>query len=291
MLKLWGRLLFLSLFFSSALHAQEKIAILVPGFFNIPGQKTNVGLTYFSRTIVRAVQASGYTPVVINDLDPVGSIVQNGERLRVELREIAARHPGAQLTILAHSAGGLYTGYALTVEPSLPIANVVTISTPYAGVELVELLKWIPGYSTVTKVLNLTNLNEFQSQAMQQTLAALRIPQRVRWIALGAAQPVCNLLSCAKAQNQTWLLSLAWRFSDKTGDGVVATESATAKGISVLTQEGTALKIETWPDFVIPLEHWETVLDADFFTLLGVVNTGWIQETQRSIFTQILKQL
>ncbi|MGZ6480124.1 MAG: esterase/lipase family protein [Bdellovibrionales bacterium] len=291
MLKLWGRFLFLTLFFSSALHAQEKIAILVPGFFNIPGQKANAGLTYFSKTIVSAVQAAGYLPIVINDLNPVGSILENGERVRQELNEIAIRYPQAKLTVLAHSAGGFYVGHALTVQPSLPITNVVTISTPYAGAELVELLKRVPGYKTITAALNLTNLNEFQSQSMQQTLASLRIPQHVRWIALGAAQPTCRLLSCAQAQNMSWLLSLAWRFAKMTGDGVVATDSATAKGLSVMSQEGPAMKIETWPDFVIPLEHWEIVLDADFFSIVGVVNTGWIKETQRSVFTQILQQL
>jgi hypothetical protein len=289
--KRYGCLVLLAMFCCSLASAEEKIAVLVPGFFNLPGQKANVGLPYFSTTIVETVRASGYTPVVINDLNPVGSLLENGERVRQELTEIAARYPGAQLTVIAHSAGGLYTGHALTLQPDLPIANVVTISTPYAGVELIELLKWIPGFKTITNVLNLAALQEFESSAMAKTLAQIRIPQRVRWIALSAAQPACGVLNCAEAQYQSWLLSFAWRFSKKTGDGVVAVDSALAKSVTIASFDGQPKKIETWDGFVVPLEHWETVLDAKFFTLIGVVNTGWIDQQQRAVYSKILSQL
>jgi hypothetical protein len=286
-----GRFVFLAMFFCSLAAAEEKIAVLVPGFFNLPGQKSGAGLPYFSRTIVDTVRASGYTPIVINDLNPVGSLQENGERVRQELTDIAARYPGVKLTVLAHSAGGLYTGHALTLQPDLPIVNVVTISTPYAGVELIELLKWIPGFKTITNVLNLSALREFESAAMAQTLAQIRIPQRVRWIALSAAQPTCGILTCAEAQYQSWLLSFAWRFSKKSGDGVVAVDSALAHSVTIASFEGAPKKIETWEGFVVPLEHWETVLDAGFFGVLGVANTGWIDQQQRLVFSEILSQL
>ena len=263
MTRVWRRFLVLALLLGVTAEAQEKVAVLVPGFFNIPGQNTNVGLTYFSKTIVKAVRSQGYTPIVINDLNPVGTIRENGQRLSEELHALALKYPSANFTILAHSAGGLYAGYALTLQPNLPVVSVVTISTPYAGVELLALLKWIPGVQTIVETLNLDGLEELQTEQVAQTLAHIRIPSHVRWIALGASQPTCSFLNCGDARYQTWLLSLAWRYAGKSGDGVVTVDSATAQGVSIQTLEGPAMKIETWPQFIVPLEHWETVLDGD----------------------------
>jgi hypothetical protein len=156
---------------------------------------------------------------------------------------------------------------------------------------LIDLLKWIPGFETIMASLNLASLKEFEGESMHSILAALRIPAHVRWIALSALQPACGVLTCAEAQYQTWLLSLAWRFTTKSGDGVVAVDSATARNVTILSAEGPVKKIETWPDFVVPLEHWETVLDAEFFISLGVVNTDWIEAQQRRVFTRILESL
>jgi hypothetical protein len=270
--------------------AQEKIVILVPGFFNTPGQK-GIGLQYFSQNIVNSVRKLGYTPIVIGDLNPVGSLQVNGDLLLNDLRVIGAQYPQSSITVLAHSAGGLYVAHALTVQPDLPIANVVTISTPYAGADLVDLVKWIPGFATVTDALDLSALQEFESAKMQSTLAALRIPQRVRWVSLGAAQPACVMLSCALAEYQTWLLSIPWSFAKKLGDGVVSVDSATARGVTVAMTEGGDKLIELWPDYVIPLEHWKIVLDAGIFSLFNEINTHWITTTQRDMVTTILTRL
>lgn len=151
---------------------------------------------------------------------------------------------------------------------------------PYHGAEIVDLLRWVPGYPVITRALNLDNLREFEAAGMPEILAHLVWQKNVRWIALGAAQPTCGMLSCARAENQSWLLSLAWRFAGQEGDGVVSVASARASD----------LNFEPW-DYVVPLEHWEVVLDREWFRALGVTNVGWIEDRQRETFAAIADRL
>src|SRR4051812_18147255 len=98
---------------ASFAHARERVVVLVPGFFNIPGKQTNAdtGLHYFSKTIVAAVRASGFIPEVIEDLNPVGSILENGEKVLAHLEQIVQAHAGAEFTLIGHSSGGLYIAH------------------------------------------------------------------------------------------------------------------------------------------------------------------------------------
>lgn len=279
------------LLFSTSLFAQEKFVVLVPGFFNIPGGNVAGGFHSFSTAILESIQSQGYTPVVIQNLDPIGSVHDNGEQVKKDFLALASRYPGASFTVIAHSAGGLYVAHALTERPDLPIETVVTISTPYRGSALIELLKWIPGWKTITSTLNLASLREFDPAQMNTVLSRLRIPNHIRWVALAAAQSTCLLLSCAEAQRQSWLLSTAWTFSKEPGDGAVSNDSAIAKDVVITSYDGGEKKIETWADFIVPLEHWETVLDSNYFTLLGVLNPQWITQQQRRVFKAILERL
>ena len=258
----------------------DKYILLIPGFFNFPGHASAVGLQYFSPAIVRTVRDHGYTPVVFDNLDPVGSVEENGRRVLANLQTLATEHPTAEFAALTHSAGGLYLAYALTVQPRLPVRAAVTISTPYGGAELVDLLNDVPGFKEITSTVNLSSLQEFESKKMSQILAAMKIPRHVRWITVAAQQPACLLFFCERAQYQSWLLSSAWHLVGKNGDGVVSVESSLG-----------SREMEAWEDLTIPLEHWETVLDANFFVLLGVTNPHWIDEQQRESFTKILRRL
>lgn len=274
--------IFTFIFSFAQAHGSEKIIVLVPGFFNFPGHDSPIGLQYFSQTIVRTIQDEGYETEIFDNLNPVGTVSDNGHRVLKNLQDLVATNPQAEIAILAHSAGGLYVAQALTLDPSLPVKAVVTVSTPYLGSELIELLDKLPGFFQMTQLFNLLSLQEFQPRRMNAIWDSLRIPRSVHWATVASEQPACRLLSCRLAENQSWLLSTAWRFTRKTGDGVVSVESALGK-----PSQG----VEPWADLTIPLEHWEAVLDSNYFAFLGVSNTRWIDEQQRESYLKILNRL
>lgn len=271
------RLIWLVLLFAPVM-AQARVVFLVPGFFSLPDHGPLP--RPFSKAITETLEARGLQPVVITGLDPVGSFQANGGRLLAILRAFEETHPGETYDVVAHSAGGLYMAEALTRDPHLRVGTVITIATPYHGAEIVDLLHWVPGYPVITRALNLENLKEFEASGMPEILARIVWQKNVRWLALAAAQPTCGVLSCARAEAQSWLLSLAWRFAGVEGDGVVSAASARA----------TDLGFEPW-DYTVPLEHWEVVLDSDWFRALGVTNPGWIERRQREAFSAIAGRL
>lgn len=259
-----------------------KFMFLIPGFFNIPGERTpRCGVRYFSSTILQTVRDQGFTPVEIDTLDPVGTVEQNGARLLHELNKFRLDHPGTKFSAIAHSAGGLYLAWAVTADPSLPLHQVVTIATPYRGVDLINTIGQIPGANVIAKTLNLDGLREFEHSNMRRLLSQMRIPASTRWIAVGATQPRCRLANCSHAERQSWLLSLASSLFSGPGDGVVSVESALG--------DGDVFQFETLEDLTVPLEHWEVVLDSRLFALLGVSNSKWIDRQQRASFTRILQ--
>ncbi|RZA05966.1 MAG: hypothetical protein EOP11_11500 [Proteobacteria bacterium] len=279
----------------------KRLLVLVPGFFSQPGQATDdtppyeedqtSGFVYFSNEILRTAREQGFSPWVVRDLDRFGDFALNGERLLNDFRGLAERFPGCPFSVIAHSAGGLYTAYALTRDPSLPIKNVVTLGTPYQGSELTNLIAWIPGWKKVVAWLNLKSLREFRRDGMGQILSGLRVPAGVRWVALGGSQKPCFLITCSDARSLTWILSTAWNFTSREGDGVVDIESARAKDVVIPTVDGASIKPEQWLDLPIPLDHWKMTQEAERFAYLGVLNPGWIREEQRRIYTEILKRL
>jgi len=288
----WRFLLSLFCLSSSCFAVESPIVVLVPGYFNFPGVKApflNQRLQYFSSTILATLRAEGLTPVMIEDLDPVGTVAENGDRVKTHFRQIAKQHPSTKISVIAHSAGGLYTAKALTDQPDLPIQEVITIATPYKGAELADLIKWIPAQEEILNVLDLRSLREFQSDQIGAVTSQLRLPRKVRWVALGAEQEVCHLASCWHAYHMSWILSLAWSFMERRGDGVVSVESATH---SVLPAQGGGLiQMENWQDVPIPLDHWKVVLEPALFKAVGVTDTDWIAGQQQAIFKQMARHL
>ena len=271
--------LFVLLCLTLPLYAQARVVFLVPGFFSLPDHGPLP--RPFSKAITETLSERSLQPIVVTGLDPVGSFQANGARLLTILQAFERAHPGEEYDVIAHSAGGLYMAQALTLEPRLRVGTVITIATPYHGAEIVDLLRWIPGFSVLTHALNLENLKEFEASGMPAILARIVWRKNVRWMAIGAAQAPCEgPVSCGRAENQSWLLSLAWRFAGVEGDGVVSVDSARARDLG----------FTPW-DFVVPLEHWEVVLDADWFRALGVSNPGWIERRQRATFAAVAERL
>jgi pimeloyl-ACP methyl ester carboxylesterase len=283
---------------SSPAFAQSRctknLLVMVPGYFNLFRHQTsekpgNRPLRYFSQEILAAAASAGFQPVVIEDLDTLGDVQKNGTQLGVELESLAAAHPGCAFTILGHSAGGLYTALALTQHPDIPVKKIITIGTPWEGSDVMRLVKKVPNWETLLDWYSLDAARDFDPATIAALLASFRVPE-VPWITISAQQEPCLLLSCNDARRMNWAFSLPWAFSDQAGDGMVSVASAAGRSARLSSGRGP-ISVENWSDLVIPLDHAKTVIDSDFFLVVGELNVGWIADTQSQYFTEIFRRL
>lgn len=291
---LLGMFLLLSAFTASFAKAEcaRPPAVLIPGFFDLFGTGAPPPLSeigYFSNAILAEVQRSGFEPIVLQNLEPLANIAINGQHVREALEAIAVARPGCQLTLITHSSGGIYTAYALDKNPNLPVKQVVTLSAPYNGSALTEIADLIPNWGKFAGWLNLASLTEFGEDNMRAVVSGFRLP-RVRWVALAASQPGCFLLNCTDPRRLNSLLSAIWFPTMVEGDGLVSVDSALGTDLRMTATDGRAFKMERW-NLHIPLNHWETTLDARLFRLLGVGNVAWIEQQQISLYREILRRL
>lgn len=271
----------------------KKIVVLIPGFFNVPGFKAPLNfIDYFSKTVVSTVRSNGREPVVLQRLNPLGSIHENSEIVLQDIQNLAQQYPGCMFDVIAHSAGGFYMAQALTQQPNLPVKTVVTVSTPYNGAEMIDLIKWIPGWKTIASWLNFESLKEFDSQVSHQVLAQFVIPEKVHWVVAASSQKSCFLLSCTEARRLSWVLSLAWDFlPDQRGDGVVSESSSLLTQGQLMDSNHQEKQVKRLSSTVFNLEHWELVLEPSLFQTLGVSDTQWIVAQQKNIYSKLLEQL
>lgn len=286
-----GKLVLFFLLLGSNAFAQEtcrsKPLIFVPGFFSVFKQE-GTAFHYFSPTILRTAEQFGYSTYVVNDLDPVGSIAENGARLERELPKIQNLFPGCELTFLGHSAGGLYIAHALTHFPQTPVKAVITISTPYAGSDILRLVKLVPGWRKLAQWLNLESIREFAPETMAEIVGQFHLPN-VPWILVGAEQKTCFLLSCALPSRMNWVLSAPWTFTPDRGDGMVSLESSYAlQGNAAFFP---ARGVERWTDLTFPLDHMKSVHDASFFNMLGQTDSGWVDRQQVESYAALFRRL
>jgi hypothetical protein len=265
-------------------YAQTKpMVVLLPGFFN-----SLAADSYFSNAIVKTIEKRGHVVAIVNNLLPTGTLAQNGQLTAQFLNQLHAKYPTQVLIVIAHSAGGFYLLSALDrlakAGVQLPIQTVVTLSTPYMGVDLVEnLSRTMPAFNTLTKFFSLSSLSEFRTAATQQFLSQHAWPKNIRWVALGGEQNSCRLIFCNDASRLSWVMSLAQSFIGRPSDGIVSFSSSVASGLN--------LPIERWSDFLVPLDHWEATLDYRLFSMLGVTNVKWIRDQQALLYGEILNRL
>lgn len=275
---------------------RSPVIVLVPGFFNslAPGRVSTTppfAYPYFSGTIVGTLDKFG-TVLTVNNLLPVGTVEQNGEILERFLVTAAEKHPGRKMVLIAHSAGGLYAMRALTARPELPVETVVTIATPYGGVELVDnVAAQAKVLDTLAIFLNLESLRQFKKAKVAAMIAGFALPDRVRWITLAGTQPPCRLAGCGDARNLSWILTLAQGLMKNASDGIVTFESALGRHVGIRAASGRPFALESWADFNFALEHWEMVSDSRLFTVLGVMNSGYINDMQIRFFERIFERL
>ena len=282
-----GLLVSVFAFGSTSQAGVRPVIVMVPGFFNSLSVDP-----YFAQIIVDTIHARGLDVVAVDNLSSVGSVEENSDRLYTFIMKTSAQFPGRKMVLLGHSAGGLYSLLALTKHPELPVETLVSIGTPFGGVEFVDnLTTHVPGLDSLVKFIHLDSMREFGTKRMGAVLEKIRVPDKLRLIALAAYQPPCLLIGCARAENLSWVLSVAQHLMSSPSDGVVTVSSALAKGVELKRFNGTAFAFERWDDFVIPLEHWEVVGEAPVFHLLGVVNTDYIKSVQVSMFNSLFERL
>lgn len=267
----------------------KPLVVLVPGFFNSLAPGTSQG-PYFSSAIVRTISQRAQV-LVVDNLSPVGGVQENAGRLLQYLKTVEKHFPNQPMTLITHSAGGLYALQALNLDPRLPVKTVVTLAAPYEGIDFIENLDaHVPGLDSLAHYLRLDALKEFRLAKTHVLMNHLHIPSHVRWIALAGMQSKCFLVTCAESKRLSWVLSLSQDLMKGPSDGIVTVTSALAEDLNLLDENGHAKTIERWSS-LIPLEHWEMVEEASLFHLIGVLDTGSIEREQVELYSHILAQV
>lgn len=260
----------------------KRIVVFVPGFFN------SFAPEYFSNDIVQAMHTKGFTVVIAQNLNPVGTIEDNGERVVKLFNNLRLMAPNAEVSVIGHSAGGLYALYAIN-KGARYIKALVTVSTPFNGVEFVE--KWREDSWPFRKLMDLAHLDglrQLTTPYVQKFIQSVRVPSSLKIIAYGGYQPV--KWDFTNAANMTAVLSVTDQFISGPSDGIVSFSSATWT-TQIPTTDKTLNKVRSDRSFVLDLEHWEQCLDYRNFYLLGVRNPGLIRDRQIKFYSGIANML
>ena len=124
-----------------AAPGRGRIAVLVAGLGSRMGggavtRIDTAALGYAPEQVVQYSYAGGRADYGRRDTHQ--DLRTSGEHLRALLQDLARRHPGVAVDLIAHSQGGLVVRAGLTGadhwDPTMPtIANVVTLGTPHHG--------------------------------------------------------------------------------------------------------------------------------------------------------------
>jgi pimeloyl-ACP methyl ester carboxylesterase len=272
-------LAFVTILGLAQLSLAKEVVVLVPGFFSTFAPE------YFSQTIVDSFKQKGFEVYVVDCLNPVGYIEENGARLEnrlAEIEKIENRH--VSFNIVAHSAGGFYSMWVANRQ-KFDIKNIVTISTPYRGVEFVKV--WLDNsilFRTVMTLAHLQSLKELTPEGAERFVKSVRMHPKTKMFAFGGTQRPG--LDITDARNLSVPLRVTDHYTTGKSDGIVGFASAMGIGQLQTTDSKAAQQFRN-PDFNINLEHWEQVLDYRSFVLLGSRNIGYIRDEQNRFYTGI----
>lgn len=252
-------------------HAKD-VVVLVPGFFN------SFAPEYFSQEIIQSFRSKGFPVYVTENLNPVGTIEDNGARLERFLGDIE-RAEGSRVTfhLVAHSAGGFYSLYAANSQ-KFEIKNILSVSTPYKGVEFVQ--AWLDNsilFRALTELAHLDGLKQLTPQGVKRFMASVRVAPQTRVLAFGGYQN--KSFDVWNARYISTPLRITAHHITGNSDGIVGYDSAMGLG-DIKTTQGTSAVQLRHPKYFLPLEHWEQVLDSRVFVILGIRNTDYIRREQ-----------
>ena len=261
----------------------EEVLVMVPGFFN------SFTPEYFSEDVISTFQDRGLKVYVAEGLNPIGTIEDNGERL-VKIFADIEQTEGHKVSfnVLAHSAGGLYTLYVADKQ-KFEIKNIITISTPYKGVEFIQV--WLDNsflFRALTDLAHLDGLVQLAPQGVASFFEKIRVSPNTKIIAYGGYQP--KSFDVWNARNLSFPFEVTSRYISEDSDGIVGFSSSVGIG-AIKTTEGTPARQFRNPNYIVSLEHWEQVLDSSSFFLLGIRNPGYISQEQRRFYSGIADYL
>lgn len=283
------RLLFVLLLTLSAQAFAARNIVLVPGFFSSAIPAPSAGgdpwkQPYFSQDIVKYLARSGDRLWVVDNLNPLGGVAENGQNLISFLQAHKARMQ-EPILLIAHSAGGLYSLYA-AAKSDFPIHHIITVSTPFAGLKLLENLEHLQvPVDQLAPPFCLENLLGLKEEAVVGYLKDLtfRRPLRIDVFA-GYQKP--SLATWDWRNLSSPLLPFQALILEKS-DGIVSVQSSLAATPLLGRKANLNLQIHQEP---IGLEHWEFNLDADFSVAFGVLNLSGLRNAQEWAYYKMLKK-
>lgn len=261
----------------------KEVVVLVPGFFSTFAPE------YFSKDIVNTFEAKGYKVYLAEDLNPIGTIEENGERLEKFFGEVEKAEKGhVAFNVVAHSAGGFYTLFVANRQ-KFEIKNLLTVATPYKGVEFVQV--WLERsylFNLVAELAHLDGLVQLTKAGVEKFLSTVRVSPKTRVVAFGGYQD--KSLDVWNARFLSTPLRVTSHYISEKSDGIVGYSSALALGDILTTDNTKAIQLKD-PNYFLALEHWEQVIDSDSFLLLGIRNTSYIRKEQVRFYTGLADYL
>ncbi len=250
----------------------KDVVVLVPGFFN------SFTPEYFSQDIINSFIQKNFQVYIAKNLNPIGTIEDNGARLESFMLQVekAEGHP-VSFNLVGHSAGGFYSLWVANRQ-KFEIKTILTISTPYKGIEFVQ--NWLDHsflFKDITSLAHLDGLFELTSVGVKQFIDTVHIHPKTKVFSFGGFQD--KSIDITDAKNISLPLRVTSYFISEKSDGIVGFSSALGIG-EIKTIENKLARQYKDTHFFIHLEHWEQVLDYRSFLLLGVHNVSYIQNEQ-----------
>ncbi len=276
-------LLLLALFLAPIAQA-NKVLVLVPGFLSFSGSK------YFSPDIIKTFRQHGYDVYVASNLNPIGTIRQNGEKLVEALNEIERkRGQKVEFNLLGHSAGGLYSLYAANTR-QFNIQNIVTVATPFGGVGLSnQILNNLTGLQQLAQFLNLESMIEFTTEKIQKFLNTISLPAAVKISSFGGDQKM-GLNPDTDFRVIPEILMLPYMLASGLNDGLVSLSSANPL-MHFKNLKNKVLRDQTSTFNSINLDHIDQVIDYRIMLGFGFLNANILRAEQIKFYTNIVDQL
>ncbi|HPI39925.1 MAG TPA: hypothetical protein PLJ21_03925 [Pseudobdellovibrionaceae bacterium] len=266
-----------------------KTIFLVPGYFN--SYITSLSLnqfSYFSSAIVQSFKQAGFRVFIVNNLKPTAGVKENGERLIQYLRAATRlSSKNEEYILVGHSAGGLYSLYAAQ-KNEFPIRKIVTISTPFLGLQLIDNLdEYNVPTQTIVDLLSWESVLGFRSKNIRNFLTSLKFQKSFHIESFAGFQKNGN--DPLNARQLSWPFVFTHNIIGQPSDGIVDIQSSLGlKNLS--TSSGEKIPI-TLHDETLKLDHWEQVLDAQIFDLMGVTNPQYILNQQIQFYKQLATDL
>ncbi|MEQ1722819.1 MAG: hypothetical protein ABL930_06555 [Pseudobdellovibrio sp.] len=261
----------------------KEVLVLVPGFFSTFTPE------YFSKDIVKSFENKGFKVYVAHDLNPIGTIEENGERLEKLLGQIEKlENSKISFNVVAHSAGGFYTLFVANRQ-KFEIKNLLTVATPYKGVEFVQV--WLDNsaiFNLLAELAHLDGLVQLTKTGVEKFLSSVRVSPKTKVVAFGGYQE--KSLDVWNARFLSTPLRVTSHYISEKSDGIVGYSSALGLGNILTTDNTRAIQMKD-DKYFLDLEHWEQVIDSDSFILLGIRNTSYIRKEQVRFYTGLADYL